>query len=951
MFDTALTARVWGLIVRVGMVALVAAGFLCASAGEPGAAAADSLSWSSSFLIDHSLPLSFTGDVTGISCPSASLCVAGGNDHILVSTDPLDGANAVWTVADLVESDVVNVSCPSTSLCVADDGLRILTSTDPADGTASTWTVADRVSSAGDIACPSPTLCVASTSSGSLTSTDPAAGAGSVWTSATVTDSETNAVGLGSISCPSTGLCVAADASGNVISSNDPADGAGANWTTASLGLSAGGIQNLSCPSTSLCVGDWFGYVYESTDPGDEAGATWVSKLIDAHPLVGLSCASATLCVAGDSGGNVLTSADAGDGKTSTWATHLVEGGRTVWSLACSPLFCIGGDDRGNIVTSTDPADGATATWTIEAADGTNPLIAVSCPSSAFCAASDDYGNVAISTDPVGASAADWSAKNVDGVNTLRAISCPSSALCVAVDSAGNAVSSADPASGGAAVWGKKAINTAEPGAPLLGVSCPSATLCVAINNAGYVFTSVDPAAGAASTWATETNVGGAAISCPSVSLCVDVGGSQAWISTDPSDGATATWTPVQIGNTVVAEQLSCSSDSFCMASDSLGRGWITTDPLDGPSAVWNAGLSAVASISCTEPRFCAGVDDNGHVVVAPDAGAQTAWFGQSSVPIAPYNAISCASSTFCVVVDNNGAGVVGTAITEKLTVSVSGSGVVTGGGISCPGACSGTFAQGTAVQLTATPASGSKFAGWTGACSGTGACQVTLSSAQNVAATFTSTSAALTSTQVACRYDVASVSDRCTAVVSSATASPPAGQVNLAATGGGAFAAGSPTTTCTLARPTAGSASCSVPYTLPVSGAGTVTAGYVGDSSHRQSSGSTNPMSGVTTLGRDLTALRLSKRSFRAGHGHGTVVHFTIASPARVTFNVQKRSRRWTTVRGKLSLTGDQGSNHVHFLGRIGGATLHTGRYRLVATPSIGGVTGDAATVTFAIS
>ena len=73
------------------------------------------------------------------------------------------------------------------------------------------------------------------------------------------------------------------------------------------------------------------------------------------------------------------------------------------------------------------------------------------------------------------------------------------------------------------------------------------------------------------------------------------------------------------------------------------------------------------------------------------------------------------------------------------MTVSGSGSGSVTGSGISCPGTCSDSYPAGTAVTLTAAAASGSSFAGWSGAgCSGDGTCTVTMSSAQAVTATFT---------------------------------------------------------------------------------------------------------------------------------------------------------------------------------------------------------------------
>jgi len=58
-----------------------------------------------------------------------------------------------------------------------------------------------------------------------------------------------------------------------------------------------------------------------------------------------------------------------------------------------------------------------------------------------------------------------------------------------------------------------------------------------------------------------------------------------------------------------------------------------------------------------------------------------------------------------------------------------------TGGG---PGACAAEYDKGTKVTLSATPTAGSTFAGWSGACSGTGACEVTLTAATSVAATFT---------------------------------------------------------------------------------------------------------------------------------------------------------------------------------------------------------------------
>jgi hypothetical protein len=75
---------------------------------------------------------------------------------------------------------------------------------------------------------------------------------------------------------------------------------------------------------------------------------------------------------------------------------------------------------------------------------------------------------------------------------------------------------------------------------------------------------------------------------------------------------------------------------------------------------------------------------------------------------------------------------------------SGTGSGTVTSSpaGINCGGTCASNFAVGQQVTLTASPASDSSFSGWSGGgCAGTGTCQVTLSVATSVTATFAANS------------------------------------------------------------------------------------------------------------------------------------------------------------------------------------------------------------------
>lgn len=73
-----------------------------------------------------------------------------------------------------------------------------------------------------------------------------------------------------------------------------------------------------------------------------------------------------------------------------------------------------------------------------------------------------------------------------------------------------------------------------------------------------------------------------------------------------------------------------------------------------------------------------------------------------------------------------------------------SGSGTVasTPAGINCGTSCLATFASGTVVNLTASPASGSRLSGWGAACTGTNACNLTMTSDEFVAANFTTASA-----------------------------------------------------------------------------------------------------------------------------------------------------------------------------------------------------------------
>jgi uncharacterized repeat protein (TIGR02543 family) len=72
-----------------------------------------------------------------------------------------------------------------------------------------------------------------------------------------------------------------------------------------------------------------------------------------------------------------------------------------------------------------------------------------------------------------------------------------------------------------------------------------------------------------------------------------------------------------------------------------------------------------------------------------------------------------------------------------KVGKTGTGTGKVTGPGIDCGSTCEAEYEEGTKVTLTQAASAGSKFTEWSGACTGTGTCEVTMSAAKEVSAKF----------------------------------------------------------------------------------------------------------------------------------------------------------------------------------------------------------------------
>jgi uncharacterized repeat protein (TIGR02543 family) len=101
-----------------------------------------------------------------------------------------------------------------------------------------------------------------------------------------------------------------------------------------------------------------------------------------------------------------------------------------------------------------------------------------------------------------------------------------------------------------------------------------------------------------------------------------------------------------------------------------------------------------------------------------------------------------CTGTGACKIVMNDN-DLVSAVFTAFPTVTVTKMGTGTGSvtstpnGINCGSTCTYSYAPGTSVTLTATPDAGNSFVGWSGACTGTSTCTVSLSAPKAATATF----------------------------------------------------------------------------------------------------------------------------------------------------------------------------------------------------------------------
>lgn len=290
-------------------------------------------SWSPTGGWTSGASLSTAGEPSDFSCASSSLCVADVYDPMTTETSTYVYSGTSWAALSPTGAQLYDLSCAANGQCYGTGGAQSM----PPElyaYSAGSWSAVSSSGNApsGSISCVSASFCM-SVNGATATSFD-----GVKWTGSNIgwTAQVTG------IACPSGSFCMAVDNSGNYTTYN------GTSWTTPSQLLSSVGLSSVSCTSSSFCVAlgssashlyTWHGTSWTSSSvslssyqqgavsctatgsgafcaavAGENAsvynGTSWSTPAaIDPtnKNLTGVSCPTASYCVAVDSYGATMT--------------------------------------------------------------------------------------------------------------------------------------------------------------------------------------------------------------------------------------------------------------------------------------------------------------------------------------------------------------------------------------------------------------------------------------------------------------------------------------------------------------------------------------------------------------------------------------------------------------------------------------------------------------------
>ncbi|MGI9117086.1 MAG: InlB B-repeat-containing protein [Gaiellales bacterium] len=259
---------------------------------------------------------------------------------------------------------------------------------------------------------------------------------------------------------------------------------------------------------------------------------------------------------------------------------------------------------------------------------------------------------------------------------------------------------------------------------------------------------------------------------------------------------------------------------------------------------------------------------------------------------------------------------------------------------ISCGSQCTADLADMAPVTLTATPATGYEFGGWTGACTGAArTCAVTMNQAQSVTATFNVLVTSYTLTLTKKGTGAGSI------------VSSPVG-LNCGAICAAPFAKNAWVTLTAVE----GANSDFTGWSGACSGYSVLRVCYVKMTKARAASATFNPapVLALTKFGLSRTTFRVGSRStaVRAYTPVGTTIKYTLSESANVTVSFQKPGyrKKYSLYRASGKTGAKSGANAISFSGRVGRTKLAPGRWKAIITASDGTKTTKAQVKYFTI-
>jgi hypothetical protein len=641
---------------------------------------------------DYSLPGQILSEVATVDWTDSCTGAGAGNCPVGVQTTSASASTTVkwsdWTPLPNADNStretLMSVSCASASFCVAiDHSGRAVTY----DGSA--WSLPTVVydgypsyfgAELRQVSCVSSTFCVASDDDGSVFTYN-----GSSWS---LPDPVTSSPFNMGVSCASTTFCVAIalDGGGLGFVYN------GSTWTqmTIDTNPSIDGMDSVSCVlGTDFCAAlDDAGSVVFTSD-GGTSWSPYASVDSNPSPVISVSCATTTYCLAVD---------NVGDGFTyngTSWSTQDIAGTNDLTSVSCttgsSPIICYVVDSEGDFMD--DPG----GTWNgAVGLDSQGGLDSVSCVApGTFCAMVDSHSDQIVYTYN---GSPHFTGGFIDGGPTsLNAVACPSTTDCGGVDSLGNAGFS-----NGVTLFN---FGTFDPGQSLDTFSCASTSFCLSADiNGGYL--TYD-----SGSWTlnNSTDDGVTSVSCaPGTTFCAAV--TNAGGADENPDPASSGWpgvATIDSGNSLTS--VSCATASFCIATDSKGRvftftgvSWSGAHDIDG--------TTALTSVSCPTISFCAATDNQGDVLITSNGGA--VWSSPQLVDSgAVLTSVSCTSATFCAAVDMSGHGLTYNGATWTAPLDVDENNDLTSVSCASDTVCAAVDTSGNAVVYSAPALSFTKTA------------------------------------------------------------------------------------------------------------------------------------------------------------------------------------------------------------------------------------------------